>query len=107
MPEGSLLWLDFDTFLADPAIHFAAIAAHFGHAADEATIRAIVEGPLMGRYSKALNYEYSPDLPRRILADARYRHGPAIRDGLTWLAGLAGRYPAVADAIRRARGGSG
>jgi hypothetical protein len=104
MPDGTVSWLDFDNFLADPAAHLAATAAHFGHAADEAAIRAIAGGPLMGRYSKALDYEYSPDLRRRILADARRRHAPAIRDGLNWIAGLAGRYPAVADAIRRARG---
>ena len=58
----------------------------------------------MGRYSKAQDYDYSPDLRRRILADARHRHAPAIRDGLNWIAGLAGRYPAMAEAIRRARG---
>jgi hypothetical protein len=104
LPEGRLMWLDFDDFLADPLRGLRTIAAHFGHETDEATIRAIVEGPLMGRYSKALDYDYSPDLRRRILADSRQRHGPAIRDGLNWLAGLAGRYPAVADAIRRARG---
>ena len=104
LPDGAVLWLDFDTFLADPARHFAAIATHFGHDVDEATARAIAEGPLMGRYSKALDYEYSPALRREILADARFRHGGAIRDGLNWLGGLASRYPAVADAIRRARG---
>jgi hypothetical protein len=104
MPDGAILWLDFDTFLADPALHFGTVAAHFGHDADEATARGIVEGPLMGRYSKALDYEYSPALRREILADARFRHGGAIRDGLNWLGGLASRYPAVADAIRRARG---
>ena len=58
----------------------------------------------MGRYSKALDYEYSPALRREILADARHRHGAAIRDGLNWLAGLAGRYPAMAEAIRRGDG---
>ena len=104
MPRGSVRWLDFDTFLADPLGHFRAVAAHFGHAADEATARAIAEGPLMGRYSKALDYAYSPALRREILAEARHRHGAAIRDGLNWLAGLAGRYPAVAAAIRRAEG---
>ena len=104
MPADCVHWLDFDTFLGDRAAHFAAVAAHFGYAADAARIRAIVEGPLMTRYSKALDYEYSPDLRRRILADARHRHGAAIRDGLNWLAGLAGRYPAVGDAIRRAQG---
>lgn len=104
LPDGAVLWLDFDVFLADPAGQLAAIATHFGHGADAAAIEAIVQGPLMGRYSKALDYEYSPDLRRRILADARHRHAAAIRDGLNWIAGLAGRYPAVADAIRRARG---
>jgi hypothetical protein len=104
MPGDSVLWLEFEDFLADPVGRFGTIAAHFCHEAGEAAARAIVEGPLMGRYSKALDYEYSPELRRRILADARHRHGPAIRDGLNWLAGLAGRYPAVADAIRRARG---
>ena len=58
----------------------------------------------MGRYSKALDYDYSPALRRQILADARHRHGPAIRDGLNWLAGLARRYPAVDAAIRRGTG---
>lgn len=104
MPEGTALWLDFDLFLADPSGHFRAVAAHLGHEADETAARAIVEGPLMGRYSKALDYEYSPALRREILAEARRRHAGAIRDGLNWLTGLASRYPAVADAIRRARG---
>ncbi|MEA3013654.1 MAG: hypothetical protein QOD42_2199 [Sphingomonadales bacterium] len=104
LPAGAVLWLDFDLFLADPAAHFVAIASHFGHEADAATARAICEGPLIGRYSKALDYEYSPALRREILADARRRHAGAIRDALNWLAGLESRYPAVAGAIRRARG---
>src|SRR5437870_13531683 len=104
LPADTVLWLDFDSFLADPAAHFRSIAGHFGHAIDETAARFIVGGPLMGRYSKALDYEYSPELRRQILADARYRHGAAIRDGLDWLAGLARRYTAVAAAIRRAQG---
>lgn len=106
LPAGAVLWLDFDLFLADPAAHFTAIARFFGHEADAATARAICEGPLMGRYSKALDYEYSPALRREILADARRRHAGAIRDALNWLGGLESRYPAVAAAIRRARGGA-
>jgi hypothetical protein len=106
LPAGTVLWLDFDDFLADPVRHFIAIAAHFGEEVDNGAARAIAEGPLMRRYSKALDYEYSPALRREILADARQRHGPAIRDGLNWLGGLASRYPAVAQAIRRAGGES-
>ncbi|HEV2818718.1 MAG TPA: hypothetical protein VGW40_16030 [Allosphingosinicella sp.] len=104
LPPETVLWLDFDVFLADPTRHFMALAAHFRHEADEAVARAICEGPLMRRYSKALDYEYSPQLRREILADARRRHGAAISDALNWLAGLESRYPAVAQAIRRARG---
>jgi len=104
LPPGTVLWLDFDTFLADPVRHFAAIAGHFGIAVAEPQARAICEGPLMRRYSKALDYEYSPQARRETLADARFRHGRAIEDGLDWLQGLASRYPAVAQAIRRAQG---
>jgi hypothetical protein len=104
LPAGAVLWMDFDLFLADPVAHFIAIARFFGHEMDEATARAICEGPLMGRYSKALDYEYSPALRREILADARRRHAGAIRDALNWLGALGSRYPAAAQAIRRARG---
>jgi len=106
LPAGTVMWLDFDLFLADPCAHFTAIARHFGEEVDAATARAICEGPLMGRYSKALDHEYSPALRREILADARRRHAPRIRDALNWLGTLKSRYPAVAQAIRRARGGA-
>jgi hypothetical protein len=104
LPPGTVLWMDFDLFLEDPSRHFAAIAAFFGHPTDADTARAIAQGPLIGRYSKALDYEYSPALRREILADARLRHGPAIRDALNWLGALESRYPAVAQAIRRGQG---
>lgn len=100
----AVLWLDFDRFLSDPTAHFLAVARHFGVEADDATARAICTGPLMGRYSKALEYEYTPATRREILAEARWQHGPAIRDALGWLNDLAARYPAVAGAIRRSQG---
>lgn len=102
LTDDAVLWMDFDRFVDDPPTHFTAIANHFGAEAEP----AIAEGPLMRRYSKALDYEYSPALRREILADARRRHGPAIGQALDWLGGLESRYPAVAAAIRRA-GGTG
>ena len=103
LPAGSVQWLDFDVFLADPVGHFAAVARQFGHEAEGATARAIAEGPLMRRYSKALEYEFTPRTRQEILAEARRFQGPAIRDALVWLNALAARYPAVADAIRRSQ----
>jgi hypothetical protein len=105
-PEGSVMWLDFDRFLADPAAHLARIAAHFGYALAPAETQALCAGPIMGRYSKAPEYDYGPALRREILADARRRHAAPIRDALNWLARLESLYPAVAGAIRRARGES-
>ena len=105
LPDGVTLWLDFDRFLADPANHLAAIAAHFGHELDAGTASAICGGPLMGRYSKALEYEFTPATRREILAEARWTHGSAIRDALGWLSQLGVLYPAVAQAIRRIKQG--
>ena len=103
LPAGTVKWLDFDLFLTDPAAHFLSLAGHLGAEADEATARALCGGPLMCRYSKALEYEFSPEIRREVLAEARWQHGPAIRDALGWLNDLAARYPAVAAAIRQAQ----
>lgn len=105
LPDGAVMWLDFDLFLADPAQHLADIAAFFGHELEADAARTICGGPLMRRYSKALEYEFTPATRREILAEARWAHGPAIRDALGWLSQLAARYPAVAQAIRRTKRG--
>jgi hypothetical protein len=104
--DDKVMWLDFDRFLTDPASHFTRTAEFFGHPVNAAVARTICEGPLMRRYSKALEYEYTPELRREILAEARTIHGAAIRDALGWLDTLAGRYPAIARAIRRAERGA-
>ena len=103
LPPGTVKWLDFDRFLADSPGHFTAIAHHFGLSVEPDRARAIAEGPLMRRYSKALEYEFSPSIRQEILAEARQMHAPALRDALGWLNALAARYPAVADAIRRSQ----
>ncbi len=103
LPAGTVKWLDFDLFLTDPVGHFVVIARHFGHEVDAAAARAIAAGPLMSRYSKALEYEFSPRTRQEVLAEARRFEGPAIRDALVWLNSLAPRYPAVAEAIRRSQ----
>jgi hypothetical protein len=103
LPAGTVKWLDFDRFLTDPVGHFTAIARHFGRPLEPDTARAIAEGPLMRRYSKALEYEFSPRVRQEILAEARHMYAPALRDALGWLNALAARYPAVAAAIRRSQ----
>jgi hypothetical protein len=99
---GQVMWLDFDLFLTDPVGHFAAIARFFGHELAAPQARAIADGPLIRRYSKALEYEFSPAARQDTLAEARWRHGAAIRDALGWLGQLAARHEAIARALRRA-----
>ena len=106
LPEGTVLWQDFDAFLTGPAKRLFEIARHFGASADPASVQAICTGPLMTRYSKALEYEFTPQTRREVLAEARWAHGPAIRDALGWLGALAARYPAIGEAIRRTQRGS-
>lgn len=102
MPEGAVLWMDFDQFLTDPAIHFSDLAVHFGLSVSSQTADAICTGPLMSRYSKAMDYDYSPDLRRQILAQARREHAGKIAKAKDWLNSLASDYPVIAAAIRRA-----
>jgi hypothetical protein len=104
LPAGAVLWMDFDTFLSDPMDHLLAIARHYAIALDSAGARRLCDGPLMRRYSKALDHEFSPAMRREILADSRRRHAPEIARALEWLAALESRYPAIAQAIRRANG---
>lgn len=95
------MWLDFDRFLDAPAPQLESIARFFGHAIEPAAAASICAGPLMRRYSKALEFDYSPTLRREVLADAQARHGPAIRDALAWLDQLGARHPAIGRALRR------
>lgn len=101
LPEGSAMWLDFDSFLARPVDGLAATAAFFGVGAGADRIEQICAGPLMRRYSKALEYEYSPELREEVLAEARSEHGPAIDSALEMLEAAAERWPIVDGVLNR------
>src|SRR3546814_19754381 len=77
LPADSVRWMDFDLFLADPARHFAELAAFFSHPVEAAHAQPVCHGPLMRRYSTSLEYEYRPDIRREFLAEARAPPRPA------------------------------
>lgn len=85
MPDRTLLWVDFDDFLARPAELLTNVADHFKLGASEADCARIVAGPMMRRYSKDLDYEYSPDLRRELQSDARRVHAADIESALAML----------------------
>lgn len=87
---------DFDQMLSGMGDALSQAAAHFGLAANPDRIRAVVEGPLMRRYSKAMEYDYSPDLRRELLAEAVWQHGRDIEQALAWLRDEVGRHAVTA-----------
>jgi hypothetical protein len=95
--ETRMMWLDFDTFLADPASGLGRLAGFFG--LDASAAEALATHPLMGRYSKAPDYEYDAALREEVLAEARREHGAAIAEGLRWLERAAGENEAVARCL--------
>ncbi|MEA3034482.1 MAG: hypothetical protein QOH04_237 [Sphingomonadales bacterium] len=95
--EERVMWLDFDAFLAEPAAGLGRLAHFFG--LDVAAAESLAGHPLMGRYSKAPEYEYDSALREEVLAEARREHGGAIADGLRWLERAAGESEAVARCL--------
>jgi hypothetical protein len=104
LPAGSAMWLDFDAFLAAPAASLAALAAFFGVPLDPAAAEHLAADPLMRRYSKAAEYEYSRELREAVLAEARREQAPAIASALRWLDAAVRNCAPVARAVERAAG---
>jgi hypothetical protein len=102
MPHGEIRWADFDAILVDMAGWLDQAAGHFGIEPAPGVAGAIAAGPLMRRYSKALEYDYSPGLRAELLAEARYRHGADIEAAISALADVGRSSPLVAQALQRA-----
>jgi hypothetical protein len=99
-----ILWIDFDAFLAQPAEQLGAAATFLGHELPSAEAEALATGPLMLRYSKAPEYEYTAGLRREVLADARRRFGRDIDAALAGLAAMGQRWPAIGSMLERSGG---
>ena len=102
MTDRHIDWADFDAMLGGMMHELGRVAAFFGFTVDSDRLAAIVGGPLMQRYSKALEYEYSPSLREELIADAVRRHGRDIDAALAMLRGAAEKSPLLARALSRA-----
>ena len=102
MPNASILWADFDVMLTDMGRSIGRCADHFGFEAPSEQIEQLVAGPLMHRYSKALEYDYSPSLRAELLDEAARRHRRDIADALSALRRDATSIPMLARALDRA-----
>ena len=102
MPDRSIAWADFDAMLDAMPAELARVADALGMAADADRLHAVAKGPLMRRYSKALEHEYTPELRRELIAEASARHRGAIDGALAMLHSAAEKSPLLARAMRRA-----
>ena len=101
MTDRLLLWADFDAMLGDMASALTRAADHFGFATDG--VETVATGPLMQRYSKALEFDYSPALRRDLLAGASRDFAADIADALAMLRAGAEKSQLLARALTRAK----
>jgi hypothetical protein len=104
MPDRPLLWVDFDRFLAIPRDGLISAARHLGIPLTEEKAQVIVDGPLMRRYSKAPEHDYSPELRLELQIEARQSHGAAIESALRMLDEASRTAPLLARALGRDAG---
>jgi hypothetical protein len=100
MPDRQIAWADFDAILGDMEGELARIAAFFGFPTGR--IESIAAGPLMNRYSKATEYEYSPRLRRDLIAEAEAANRADLDGALAMLQSAAENSPLLERALRRA-----
>lgn len=103
MPDRQIAWADFDQMLEDLPNGLARVARLFGFPDEPEQLRQIGAGPLTRRYSKALEYEYSPSLRRDIIAEAAAINATDIDRALPMLQSAAENSPLLARALDRAK----
>ena len=104
MADRSIEWADFDQMLQNMQTELARMSEQFGFAVSAHEIEAIANSPLLARYSKALEYEYSPQLRRELIAEALAANGRAFEGALAMLRSAAEKSPLLARAMARAEG---
>ena len=93
---GRVLRIDFEQLLQDVSEGIGAIAAHLALSADAQALGSLDRSPVLTRYSKAPEHEYSRDLRDAVLAESRRNNAIEIARGLAWLETLARRDAGVA-----------
>lgn len=94
-------WFDFDQMLGDMDGALAMCARHFRIDESADRVSQVAGGPLMRKYSKAMEYDYSPGLRRELLAEAVEDHGASIDRAIGWLEQFAARDARVMAALGR------
>ena len=97
--SGRVIALDFDQFLAGVAESMARILGHFGLPIDSRYLSEIGRSPVLTRYSKAPEYDYTPNIRAEVLRDSRHCNSDEIRKGMHWLDSRAHADNAIAQIV--------
>ena len=92
--------LDFDELLGDIAGGIGRVAAHFQLPLESRWLGEIARSPVLMRYSKSPQFEYSPQVRRELLCQSRRNNAAQIGAGLRWLENLAGSHPELAAVVK-------
>lgn len=103
MSDRHLEWMDFDAMLDDVAAALGNVAQAFAFRAERSALESIASGPLMHAYSKALEYDYSPQLRRDLIAEADEANRHDIDSALAMLQSASLNSPLLKRALTRAR----
>jgi len=101
MADRRILWASFDELLGNMDAGMLRLAEFFGFDAPAERVHEIVRGPLMSRYSKALEHAYSPSLRRQLIEQELRLQGAEIEDALGLLEAAAEQSPLLARALAR------
>ena len=104
MSDREVLWADFDGMLADMPQELSRMANFLGFAAPDERLAHIAGGPLMQRYSKDPQYEYSANLRQQLIDQEVRLQGRDIEAALATLNAASEKSPLLARALKRAEG---
>ncbi len=96
---AKIMWVNFSEFLAQPDAGWSKILAHFELKMTASDCSDLLQGPIMNSYSKAPEHDYSADLRRRLLADARSQYASEIADCYSWINDISGQYPMIEELV--------
>jgi hypothetical protein len=98
-----VLSVDFDALLGDVAAGVGRVIEWFALPVDSAMSGGLARSPVLTRYSKAAEFEYSPELRAQVLSESLRTQAAEITKGLAWLEALAHADERVADLLARRR----
>ncbi|MGH6658711.1 MAG: hypothetical protein ACREBM_03545, partial [Sphingomicrobium sp.] len=104
LPNARILWIDFDQLLGDVGDNLRRIAHRLELEANADELAMLGSSPLLKRYSKALEFDYSASLRSDLIAEAAAHFRSEIAAALDLLAQSAETLPLLARALNRAEG---